>query len=177
MAAAIAGLNKVIVTSLVVIAPGQGPLLMVQRYTFAPNAIPETVVVGLVAFAKVPVPLTTVQVPLAGAVAAFAARDTETTGAHRFWAGPAFAAAAFRSNTLMTTSSVGEFGGHGPLLMVQRRVVTPTGIPVTVEVGEFGLVMVAVPLTTVQVPVAGASAAVAAREVAANEEPDAVQRL
>ena len=38
--------------------------------------------------------------------------------------------------------------------MVQRKVAElPTIKPVTVEVGELGVVIVAVPLTTVQVPI------------------------
>jgi hypothetical protein len=60
--------------------------------------------------------------------------------------------------------------------MVHRRVVTPTGILLTVVVGEFGVVIVAAPLTTVQVPVAGATAALAAKVVLANEEDPTVQR-
>ena len=53
---------------------------------------------------------------------------------------------------VITTSSVEAV--HGELAIVQRSVAVP-GIakPVTPDVGEFGLVMVAVPETTVQVPV------------------------
>ena len=72
------------VTSLVVVAPGHGPFTMVHRYTLTPSAMPVTVVVGLFAFAKAPDPLTTVQVPMAGAVAALAASVTLATGAQRF---------------------------------------------------------------------------------------------
>ena len=45
---------------------------------------------------------------------------------------------------------------HGPLFIVQRRVTTPMPSAVTVVVGEFGAVIVAVPLTTDHVPVLGA---------------------
>jgi len=41
-----------------------------------------------------------------------------------------------------------------PLTMVQRNTAgIPVGTPVTVDASEFGLVIVAVPLCTVQVPV------------------------
>ena len=128
------------------------------------------------ALVNVPAPVTTVQVPEAGAVAAFAASVTLATGAQRFCAGPALAADALRSNTRITTSSKELFGTQGPLLIVQRNVVIPTGIFVTVLVAEFGFVIVAVPPTTVQVPVPGATAAVAANVVLANADPDAVHR-
>lgn len=50
-----------------------------------------------------------------------------------------------------TTSSVEE---HVPLVMVHRRVaLVPTGTPVTVDVADEGVVIVAVPLTTLQTPV------------------------
>jgi hypothetical protein len=49
-----------------------------------------------------------------------------------------------------TTSSVEE---QVPLVVVQRKVAAlPAVMPVTPEVGEVGVVMVAVPLTTVQRP-------------------------
>lgn len=52
----------------------------------------------------------------------------------------------------MTTSSEEE--AHGALLMVQRRVTLPDAAnPVTPELGEDGVVIVAVPDTTVQLPV------------------------
>lgn len=50
-----------------------------------------------------------------------------------------------------TTSSVEAV--HGALLMVQRKVaLVPAGTPVTVEVRDVGVVMVAVPLITVHKP-------------------------
>ncbi|MGQ0828816.1 MAG: hypothetical protein ACT4ON_10520, partial [Bacteroidota bacterium] len=54
--------------------------------------------------------------------------------------------------TLITTSS--KLFPHPPLEIVHRSVTeAPTVKPVTVEVGEAGVVMVAVPANTVQVPV------------------------
>jgi hypothetical protein len=50
-----------------------------------------------------------------------------------------------------TTSSVDAV--HGALLMVQRKVaLVPAGTPVTVEVRDDGVVMVAVPLITLHKP-------------------------
>ena len=50
-----------------------------------------------------------------------------------------------------TTSSVEE---HVPLVMVHRRVaLVPTGTPVTVDVADEGVVIVAVPLTRLHTPV------------------------
>ena len=55
-------------------------------------------------------------------------------------------------------------GVHVPLLIVQRSTTfpDPAVTPVMVLVGEFTLVMVAVPLTTLHVPVVPAMAAFAA---------------
>ena len=44
-------------------------------------------------------------------------------------------------------------GGHVPLVVVHRNVLIPTLNPVTPEVGEAGMVTVALPATTVQTPV------------------------
>ena len=132
-------------------------------------------VVGLFALAKVPEPLTTLQVPVAGATAALAAKVNDATGAQRFCGGPALATAAFRLKTLITTSSEVVLGTQGPLLMVQRRVVTPIGRPDTPVVGEAGLAMVAAPFTTVHWPVPGAVAAFAANVVEPVFPPMTVQ--
>ena len=65
---------------------------------------------------------------------------------------------------------VSVLGVHVPLLIVQTKVFTPVVNPVTPDVGEAGVVTVAVPAVTVQspVPVVGvlpASVAVAAHIV------------
>lgn len=54
-------------------------------------------------------------------------------------------------------------GPHGPLLIVQRKVTTPVPRPVTVVVGDEGVVIVAVPLSTDQEPVPGAVGVLPAR--------------
>src|SRR5690606_23558523 len=122
-----------------VVAPGHAPLPMVQRYTLSPRPMPVTVVVGLFASPKVPVPLTSVQVPIAGGTAAFAVSATLANGAQNSWSGPALATAAFRSKTRIVTSSDVVGGTQGPLLMVQRSTCVPGGIPVTVLTGLPGV--------------------------------------
>src|SRR5690606_13668736 len=63
-------------------------------------------------------------------------------------------ASAVDGGSWFIRSMSSELGVHPPLLIVQRKVaVVPTGTPVIVVVGEVGLVIVAVPETTVQVPV------------------------
>ena len=75
----------------------QGPLVMVQRNTLLPEDRPETVVVGEFAFAKVPEPETTVQVPVP-MEGVFALRVAELTST--VWLAPAFAVVGFL-NTVM----------------------------------------------------------------------------
>ena len=72
LAAGAPGLNTVIVTWSVVMPFAQGPLFTVHWNTFAPTLRPLTAVNGEVAFANVPVPLTRVHAPVAGAVGALA---------------------------------------------------------------------------------------------------------
>jgi len=66
----------------------QAPLVIVQRSTFAPLLKPLTVVFGSFALAKLPDPLTTLQVPVptTGVLAAKMAEEPQT-----FWSGPALA--------------------------------------------------------------------------------------
>lgn len=61
-----AALKTVIETSSCVTGLAQGPLVNVQRKVFTPTDSPLTTVPGLLALAKVPVPLTKVQTPVAG---------------------------------------------------------------------------------------------------------------
>jgi hypothetical protein len=108
------------------------------------------VVVGEFASVMLPVPLTIVQVPVPGAAAL--AAIVKVLVLHCWISGPAVATGALYK----ITSSVVL---HDPFTIVQRKVtVDPTATPVIVVVSEFALVIVAVPLTTVQVPVPGAAA-------------------
>ncbi len=55
------------------------------------------------------------------------------------------------ADTLITTSSV--LAVQVPLLIVHRKVAEPATKPVTPDVGEEAVVIVAVPLTTLHAPV------------------------
>lgn len=97
----------------------------------------------------VAVPDTTDQVPVPTA-GVFPANIVVVTS-HKFWSGPASAAVG-ETETFITTSSVE--GRHTPFETVQRRVAeAPTASPVTPDVGEVGVVTVAVPEITDQTPV------------------------
>lgn len=103
---------------------------------------------GEVGVVIVAVPLTTLQrpVPVVGELPA----SVKEPLLHCVCPLPASAVVACAS-FFNTTSSVEE---HVPLVIVQRSVaLVPAGTPVTPEVAEEGVVMVAVPLTTLHVPV------------------------
>ena len=53
----------------------------------------------------------------------------------------------------MIMSTRSDEDGHEPLLMVHIKVLVPTLKPVTVEVGELGVVMVPLPAIKVHKPV------------------------
>ena len=110
---------------------------------------PVTPDVGDVGVVIVAVPDTTdhIPVPTAGT---FPASVDEVT-LQRFWSGPALAAVG-NSSTVITTSSV-ELA-HEPFEMVHLKVAEdPITSPVTPDVGDEGVVTVAVPDTTDHVPV------------------------
>jgi hypothetical protein len=121
--------------------------LIVHLNVFAPRPNPVTPDVGLVGVVIVAVPDTTVQapVPLVGVLPANVA-----VVAHTAWSGPAFDAVK-PPLTVMITSSVDEV--HDPLAIVHLNVFAPTPNPVRPDVGLVGVVIVAVPDTTVHVPV------------------------
>ena len=151
------------VTCEVVTPFAQGPLFRVHWNTFAPIERPVTPEVGLLGFAKLPEPLTTVHRPVAGANGAFPAKVALT--AQTCWLGPAFAFGLFGLKTTMSTSSLVVGGVQGPLLMVQRSRFTPMLKPETVVFLNAALAKVPVPLTTVHCPVAGAIGALPASVV------------
>lgn len=78
----LAGLKTTISTSSLVVGGVHGPLLMVQRNRFNPMPSPLTLVLRCAAFAKTPVPLVTVQSPVAGEIVAFPASVVEVFGEH-----------------------------------------------------------------------------------------------
>jgi hypothetical protein len=120
---------------------------------FEPIANPVTALDGLFTFAKVPVPLTTVHVPVAGARGVLPASVVPVL--HTCWSGPALAFGLAELKTVMVTSSWVEFGMHGPLVIVHRNVFTPMVNPLTPEVGLLALAKMPVPAVTVHWPVAG----------------------
>ncbi len=97
----------------------QGPLLTVQRSVTLPVTRPVTAVVALFALAIVAVPLTTVQMPCAGAATALAAITVEPAP-QRLWSAPASAAATAGSKSVTRTSSVVALPGQGPLEVDHR---------------------------------------------------------
>ncbi len=128
----------------------QVPLVVVQRkVAVLPAVMPVTPEVGEVGVVMVAVPLTTVQrpEPRLGVLPA----SVKVLVLQFSWLLPASAVVGCAS-LVNTTSSVET--GQLPLAIVQRNVaLVPSGTPVTPEVAEEGVVIVAVPLTTIHVPV------------------------
>lgn len=94
-------------------------------------------------------PLVTVHapVPTDGVLAANVALAVE----QMVWLMPAFEAVGSKETTISTSSVL---TGQAPLVIVQRSVaVAPGTNPVRPETGDEGVVMVAVPETTLQLPV------------------------
>jgi len=75
-------------------------------------------------------------------------------GVHIDASGPAFGNACAELNKKIDTKSF-VIVPHVPLLMVQRKIFSPTANPVTPLVGEVGLVIDPEPETKVHTPVAG----------------------
>ena len=118
------------------------------KVAVVPATKPVTVVDALEGVVIVAVPLTNVHapVPTEGAVAAIVKVEVLQS----VWSTPAFEVG--KALLVITTSSVAA--GHVPLTTVQRNVaVPPAAKPVTVVVALKGLVIVAVPDTSVHVPV------------------------
>lgn len=128
---------------------GQTPLLIVHLNTVvAPLVNPLTAEVLEAGTSADPVPLTVVHrpVPVPGALPAKVAVVTS----HRVWSGPAAETVGLAS-TLMITSSAES--GQVPLLIVQRKVaLAPIVRPVSPEVGDAAVVIVAAPAIKVHSP-------------------------
>lgn len=123
---------------------------MVQRkIAVVPGTKPVTVVVGEFGLVMVAVPkmIDHVPVPTVGVLAVIVVVVT----AHNTLSVPAFAEVGFKSTF---TTALSEFGIQPGAETVHCTVYEPPATsPVNVEVGEFGLVTVAVPEVTVHVPV------------------------
>jgi hypothetical protein len=142
----VVGVADLVMTTSSVDAVHPAPLI-VHLKVFAPTPKPVTPDIALVGVVMVAVPVTTVHapVPLVGVLPARVA-----VAAHTVWSAPALEAVS-PPLTLMITSSVEDV--QGELLIVHLKVLAPTPNPVTPEVALDGVVIVAVPETTVQVPV------------------------
>ena len=70
---------------------------MVQRKMFSPTPRPVTEVCGSLASAKVPEPVTNVQVPIAAPTGALPSNVVLPAGVQSDWSAPAFAAGAVLS--------------------------------------------------------------------------------
>ncbi len=143
----------------------QAPFAMLHWNTFAPTAMALTEVVLVPADAIVPVPLTNVQAPVAGAFAGFAVNVAFGAVLQACWSAPAFAAPCALLFTMMATSSVLIGFAHAPLSIVHRKILVPTVSPVTPLVGDPGVLTVPLPLTKVQMPVLGGVGLLPASEV------------
>ena len=126
------------------------PLLIVHlKVELAPTVSPVIVVVGELTVVIVAVPLTTLHdpVPVVAVLPAMVAVLT----LHKSWSAPAFAVVGVAATFIMISSV--EFV-QAPLLIVHLNVaLAPTVKPVNVVVGEEAVVIVAVPDTTLHVPV------------------------
>jgi len=153
--------NTRIVTSSNVVLGTQGPLFIVQRYTWVPTGMFVIVVVGEAGTVMVPpAPLINVHVPVAGAAGVLpamvaVARPVPPTE-QSSWSVPALAAGAVPSKRVMVTRSVVTPFAQGPLFKVHWNTLAPIANALTAVVGLFALAKVPAPLTTVHVPVAGA---------------------
>jgi hypothetical protein len=148
----------VITTSSVVDA--HDPFDTVQRsVALVPTGTPVTVVLKEFTLVTVAVPDTTLHTPVP--VAGLVAFSVKVPLLHWAMSAPATAALGAASLRIVMSSLVGV---HTPLLIVQRRTTSPdpAATPVMVVVAELTLVIVAVPLTTLHVPVVPATAAFAA---------------
>ena len=86
-------------------------------------------------------------------------------GEQRAWSSPASAIGADPSKSRTTIVSVVMPFGHGPLSTVQTRMLSPTVRSIKALFGSLGDTTVAVPLTTLQVPMAGKVTGLPARSV------------
>jgi len=129
---------------------GQVALVIVQTKLFTPTDNPVTPEVGELGVVTVALPVMTVHapVPTAGVFPASVAVVEQTS-----WSGPAFDVVGEASLVTMTVSFD---AAQVPFEIVQTRLFAPTDKPVTPEVGEPGVVTVALPPMTVHTPVPAA---------------------
>ena len=122
----------------------QAPPGMVQRNTFGPTESPVTLVFPKEAFAKVPVPQTTLQDPPVAAVAAKVVELLQIV-----WSIPALGVIGFASTSMLTSSKEGV---QTPFEIVHLKVLGPVDNPETEVFARFALAKVPVPEMTVHKP-------------------------
>ena len=120
---------------------------IVHLKVFVPKANPVTPEVGEVGVVTVAPPAITVHTP-APTVGVFPASVAVVE--HTVWFGPAAESVGKLKRKIVTESND---AAHVPLEMVQTKIFVPTPNPVSPDVGEVGVVMVALPATMVQSPV------------------------
>src|SRR5205823_329104 len=137
--------SRIIVT--VSLDGGQEALEIVQTNVFAPTVKPVTPDVGSLAVVTVALPAITVHapVPTVGVLPASVAVVAQTVSSD-----PAFAVVGDSSRVIVTVSLE---AGHVPLVIDHTNVLAPTDNAVTPDVGELGVVTVALPAITVHAPV------------------------
>jgi hypothetical protein len=136
--------SRVMLTVSLVVA--QTPLEIIHSKVFAPTLKPVTPEVGEPGEVTAALPARTVQepVPTDGALPANVA-----VVAHTVWSDPAIATVGSSSRVMLTVSlDVGQM----PLVIIHSNRLLPTLRLVTPEVGEPGVVTVALPAMTVHVP-------------------------
>jgi len=126
---------------------GHVPFEMVQTNVFSPTFIPVIPEVGEAGVVTVAAPVITVHIPVP-VIAVFPAKVEVVV--QTVWSTPAAATVGIASRIIVTSSLEGE---QTPFEIVQRKVFIPTLNPVTPEVGEVGVVIVAPPVMTVHTPV------------------------
>src|SRR5436190_10676020 len=132
------------------------PLSMFQRRMLIPMLRPLTVAVGEATLLKFAVPCTTLHDPVATPVGALAAITAVLLVPQRLWSGPASAACASPSASVMVIASLVIGLAHAPLFTVHTNWLTPTPMPVMAVIGSLAFAMVATgPKACVHVPVAG----------------------
>ncbi|MBL4691344.1 MAG: hypothetical protein JKY68_07790, partial [Rhodospirillales bacterium] len=147
-AAAVVGIPATLMTMSSVDA-GHTPLLIVHLNVDEPLMVnPLAVDVGSATTSALPVPDTVdhAPVPVVGVLAAKVVVIT----LHKLWSGPAAATVGLASTETVTSSK--ELG-QVPFEIVQRKMADASNTnPVTVDVGDDGVVIVAAPAITVQFP-------------------------
>ena len=128
----------------------QDPLVMFQVKTaLVPTGTPDTSDVGDDGLEIVAVPLATLQTPRP-TNGVFPA-NVKNPELQFVWAGPAKATVTGLSFVNVTDELE---VGHDPSVIIQiKTALVPTGTPVTADVGDDGIAIVAVPLNTVHKPV------------------------